>query len=98
MHTWFRKALGDGLTAYEPSAEIEQAFVPLYEAAGRPADMAVFTRYESEGRLQCEVTAFFSPAAAEVARRMGAVPCARPPRDHLTLLVGDAGSWDVLFN
>jgi hypothetical protein len=97
MQNWFCKALGDGLTAYEPFAQIEQAFVPVHAAAGKPADMAVFTRYESEGRLQCEVTAFFSPAAADVARQVGATPCARPPRDHLTLLVGDSKSWDALF-
>ena len=98
MTRWYSKTLGDGMTAYEPSDEIEQAFLPLYEAAGKPAEMAVFTRYDSEGRLQCEVTAFFSPAAAEIARRLGAVPCSRPPRDHLTLLAGDARSWDVLFD
>lgn len=98
MQTWFYKELGDGLTAYEPSAEIEAAFLPLYEAAGKPPDMAVFTRFDSEGRLQCEVTAFFSPAAAEVARAVGAAPCAPPARDHLTLLVGDAKSWEVLFD
>jgi len=97
MTTWFSKTLGDGMTAAEPSDEIEKAFAPLYLAAGRPTDMAVFTRFDSEGRLQCEVTAFFSPAAAEVARTVGADPCMPPPRDGLILLAGDIGSWDALF-
>jgi len=97
MDDWFWKKLGDGMTAYEPSEEIEAAFLPLFSAAGNPADMAVFTRYESEGRLQCEVTAYFSPAAAEVARMVGAQPCMRPVREGLGLLAGDQRSWQVLF-
>lgn len=97
MATWYSKTLGDGMTASGPSDEIEKAFAPLYAAAGQPADMAVFTRFDSEGRLQCEVTAFFSPAAAEVARLVEATPCARPSRNDLVLLAGDARSWDALF-
>ena len=97
MTTWFSKILGDGMTAAGPSDEIEKAFAPLHVAAGRPADMAVFTRFDSEGRLQCEVSAFFSPAAAEVARLVDARPCPPPPRDGLILLAGDIGSWGALF-
>jgi len=48
----------------ENCGEIEAAFAPVFAAAGKPAGMAVFTRYDSEGHLQCRVTAFFSPAAA----------------------------------
>ena len=97
MDDWFWKSLGDGLTASEPAAEIEAAFQPLFAQAGNPADMAVFTRYESEGRLQCEVTAYFSPAAAGLARKVGAQPCMRPARAGLGLLAGDARCWPVLF-
>ena len=94
---WFWKILGDGMTAWEPAGEIEAAFEPLFAQAGKPADMAVFTRYESEGRLQCEVTAYFSPATAPIARRLGAQPCARPVRAGLDLLAGDARCWPALF-
>ena len=97
MSTWFSKQLGDGIVAQMPSTEIEEAFQPLFAAAGNPADMAVFTRYDSEGHLQCEVMAYFSPAAAEVARLFDAEPCARPPRDGLGLLAGDQRCWPVLF-
>jgi hypothetical protein len=97
MDHWFWKNLGDGLTASEPAAEIEAAFQPLFAQAGNPADMAVFTRYESEGRLQCEVTAYFSPAAAALARKVGAQPCMRPARGGLGLLAGDPRCWLVLF-
>ncbi|MEO8164724.1 MAG: hypothetical protein ABI619_04940 [Betaproteobacteria bacterium] len=98
MDTWFSKNLGDGITAAVPAAEIEEAFERLSTAAGSPPDMAVLTRYDSEGHLQCEVTAFFSPAAAELARRFEAKPCVKPLRNGLGLLAGDARCWAMLFS
>ncbi|MGE5249366.1 MAG: hypothetical protein ACM3QS_04045, partial [Bacteroidota bacterium] len=89
MNTWFCLPLGDGLTAPGTSDEILAAFRPAFAAAGNPADMAIFTRYDSEGRLHCEVTAFFSPAAASVAQILGARPCAKPAREGLGLLAGE---------
>ena len=97
MEAWYSISLGDGITAPTPSDEIEQIFVESFNAAGRPADMAVFTRAESEGRLYCEVIAYFSPAAREVAMAFDAQPCAKPERVGLGLLAGDPGCWSVLF-
>lgn len=71
------------MMASMPSAEIEKIFLSMFEAAGKPVDMAVFTRYESEGRLHCEVTAYFSPAAAEVAKALDAQSCEKPFRGEL---------------
>ena len=85
------------MTASTPLAEIEKIFQPLFEAAGMPADMAVFTRHESEGRLHCEVIAYFSPAAAKVAKMVGAEPCEKPARRELGLLMGEIRAWEVLF-
>ena len=61
-----------------PPADIEKIFLPLFESAGRLVDMVVFTRYESEGRLRCEVIAYFPPAAVEVAKAIEAEPCDKP--------------------
>ena len=97
MQTWFCEALGDGVLAFEPKEHIQAQFAPLFSAAGRPADMAVFARHELEGRLQCEVVAYFSPAAAALAQARGARPCARPARGDLDLLAGDPACWAVLF-
>jgi len=97
MGSWYSKVLGDGMVAHLPSGQIEEAFRKLFTASGNPADMAVFTRYDSEGHLHCEVTAYFSPAAAEVARTFAAEPCARPVRDGLGLLAGDQRCWAALF-
>jgi|SRR5687768_1184465 len=97
MGPWYSKALGDGMMAATPSDEIKKAFLQRFNAAGKPLEMAVFTRLESEGRLHCEVMAYFSPAAKEVAEAVDAQACQKPSRAGLGLLAGDEGSWSVLF-
>ena len=97
MYIWYSKELGDGMMAATPSDEIEKAFQQLFDAAGKPPDMAVFTRPESEGRLHCEVIAYFSPATKDIAQAFDARPCEKPSRAGLGLLAGDERSWSVLF-
>jgi len=96
LNAWYAKSLGDGTWAEVPSEEIRQIFQPLFESAGRPAEMAVFTRREA-GRLHCKVVAYFSPAAAEVAGDLDAEPCAKPPCAGLELLAGDDACWSAIF-
>ena len=98
MHTWFSKPLGDGILAYELQDQIQVMSLPLFTAASRPADMAVFTRHEMEGRPQCEVVAYFSPAAEVIARQIGAQGCEKPTRSELDLLAGEPSCWAVLFS
>jgi hypothetical protein len=97
MEPWYSVSLGDGMMAVTPSAEIEKLFLQSFTAAGSPPDMAVFTRYDSEGRLHCEVMVYFSPATQDVARAFNAQPCDKPSRARLGLLAGDQSSWSVLF-
>lgn len=98
LNTWYKKDLGDGMTAITPMEEIKQVFLQFFQARGGPPDMAVFTRLESEGRLHCTAMAYFSPGAREVARSFGAVPCERPERMGLSLLAGSELCWPVLFS
>ena len=98
MKPWFCVSLGDGMMAPMPSAEIEEAFVQIFQAAGNPPEMAVFTRPESEGRLHCEVMAYFSPAAQDVALAFDAEPCEKPARAGLGLLAGSEQAWSALFD
>jgi len=95
MEAWYSTSLGDGMTF--DSAEIEESFARAFAAAGGPPAMAVFTRPESEGRLHCEVIAYFSPAAREVAIAFDAKPCVKPVRAGLNLLAGDEHAWSELF-
>ena len=97
MSYWYSLSLGDGITASMPSAEIQEQFESSFREAGNPTEMAVFTRPESEGRLYCEVMAYFSPAAEKLAKVFGAEPCATPERAGLGLLCGDQRAWEVLF-
>ena len=97
MNTWYSISLGDGIMAATPSTEIEERFLEAFTAAGKPPDMAVLTRTESEGRLHCEVIAYFSPAAGEVAQAFEAQPCEKPSRVGLTLLAGEQLAWSIFF-
>jgi len=95
---WYCLSLGDGMMAPMPTAEIEEAFLQVFGDVGSPPEMAVFTRPESEGRLHCEVIAYFSPAAQGIAEAFDAEPCEKPARAGLGLLAGGAGAWSVLFS
>jgi len=97
METWYSIELGDGMFAVSPMDEIKAAFQRSFAEAGKPANMAVFTRYESENRLHCEVIAYFSPAAKAIAREFDAQPCEKPARAELGLLAGDAQAWSIFF-
>jgi hypothetical protein len=97
MEYWYVITLGDGVTAVTPQAELEAAFRRAFQVAGYPAEMAVFTRLESDGRLHCEVKAYFSPAARAVSEAFEAEPCPKPERTGLGLLAGDPHAWEVLF-
>lgn len=85
------------MMADKPANEIREAFLPLFDAARNPTDMAVFTRNDSEDRLHCEVSVYFSPAAFEVAKVFDAKPCERPLKNGLDLLAGDKNCWPMLF-
>ncbi|HNF94146.1 MAG TPA: hypothetical protein PLQ75_05815 [Anaerolineales bacterium] len=95
---WYSLGLGDGMLAATPSEEIQVYFAKVFSAMGMPPEMAVFTRHESEGRLHCEVVAYFSPKASEVAQAFDAEPCPKPVRAGLGLLAGSETAWSNLFD
>jgi hypothetical protein len=95
--TWHSLSLGDGMTADESAEEVRAAFGELYKSVKSENDIAVFTRNESEGRLHCEVIAYFSPSASALAGAFDAQPCQRPQKSGLELLIGNELSWASLF-
>jgi hypothetical protein len=97
MNIWYSISLGDGIMAVTPTAEIEEKFRQSFTSSGKPPEMAIFTRAESEGRLHCEIIPYFSPAAAGVAKAFDAKPCEKPARAGLGLLAGDERARSVLF-
>lgn len=97
MSSWFAQNLGDGMLAMAPLQRIEERVLSLDESVRGQAELAVFVRHESEGHLHCEVTVYFSPAAAEVAQAFDARPCQRPSPGGLSLLAGAEAAWPALF-
>lgn len=97
MSTWSSANLGDALMAQLELGRLEDAFATQYEAAGRPADMALFIRHVSEGQLHCEVHIYFPPAAAGLAVDFDAIPCSAPARADLGLFAGAESAWDAVF-
>lgn len=84
MHDWYSLNLGDAMLATEPLACVERLFRAEFERAGCPADMALYLRHESEGRLHCDLVVYLSPAAAGIAAQVGAEPCDPPTPDGLS--------------
>ena len=94
MESWYSKALGDAAAAYAPSLRIQQMFAPLFAALGQPSRMAVFSRHDRAANV---VTAYFSPATAQLAAFFGAERCDKPGSEGIRLLVGDARCWEIYF-
>lgn len=97
MSPWFSKSLGDPLLAGESLSRLVALVQAERARAGDPRDVAVFIRHESEGRLHCEVRAYFSPAAVAAARAVEADSCPRPSPAGLSLLAGAPEAWQALF-
>jgi len=95
--SWFSKNLGDALLAEGLLDDVEKLFQAEYTKSNSPNDMAMFVRHESEGRLHCELVAYFSPASILVARKVGATLCAVPSSNDLSLKAGSEVSWLLLF-
>ena len=95
--TWYTCNLGDAMLAGEALEEIRAAFASRANRAEAAADMAVFIRHESEGRLHCEVHVYFSPAAVDVAAAFDARACTKPSAQGLGLLAGSEAAHETLF-
>lgn len=85
---WHYLNLGDAMLAGEQIDAIRSLFIRRYREAGKPSDMALYLRHESEGRLHCETVLYMSPACSPVAHELNAVTCPAPTPDGLSLLAG----------
>lgn len=88
MNGWHSLPLGDALTAHLTLERIRESFEAHYPMSHRTANAAVYVRRDATGSLHCEVTAFFTPGTAELARAFGATPCNAPATDGLERLAG----------
>ena len=76
----------------DPTRLIHRAFPALYEAAGRPADMAIFICDGDSGPN----VFYFAPGAYGFAKCVHAAPCPPPSKDHLDLIAGEPVAWEML--
>jgi hypothetical protein len=97
MTAWYSKNLGDGMLASEPLDTLEKHFLSVLANTDSPGGMAVFIRHESEGRLHCEVIAYFFLESDTVAKELNARPCEKPLPYGLSLLAGPEDSWSTHF-
>lgn len=88
MASWHSSNLGDPMLASAGIEAIRAAFFARV-AGETPAGAAVFLRHESHGDLHCDLVAYFNPAAAEIARALGATVCAPPAASGLERFAGD---------
>ncbi len=58
--TWYSVDLGDGVEAFHPSNEIQDAFFLAYTIPNPLKNMAAFSRYDLETNV---VTVYFTPNA-----------------------------------
>jgi hypothetical protein len=96
MTSWYSLIVGDGILASAVSEEIKEQF-RARPSVGDAGENAIFIRYDA-GDLHCEVTAYFSPGTADIARHFGASACIRPARAGLELLAGNVECWTLLFD
>ena len=91
MDTWYRLPLCDGLDALGCAERLAPQFERACRAAPDPGALAVYTQHVSDGRLHCEVHAWFNPAAAALARSLGAEPSPAPDPACLDPILPAAG-------
>lgn len=78
MAHWYRLELGDAQTGFLACQELSVRAEAAFRAADCPALWNMYSRHENEGRLHCVLCVYFSPAAADFARELGANRCAAP--------------------
>jgi hypothetical protein len=96
MNTWYSVDLGDGIAAYKPTEQIQEAFTAAYVLnRGATKGMAAFSRYDTERNI---VTVYFTPPAHQIAKVFNATPCEKPSIENLGLLIGDqVETWRSYF-
>lgn len=97
MASWYRINLGDPMLAGEQQDQIAALVEAACRAASDPKEIAAFIRHESGG-LHCEAIVYLTPAAAGIANRVNAVPCALPSSEGLSLLAGSDAALRQLLS
>ena len=96
MRQWYSKNLGDGMKAFTPSEQIQEAYLALaMQQKDINSNVAVFSQDDFETN---SIIVYFTPESKTLASIFDATPCDKPdPQNNLSLLVGTAESWNIHF-
>ena len=93
---WYEIELSDKDIAEGKISKIQTQFDDSFKRAGRSKSMALFIEKESPLKKL-----YFSPIAALCAGKLikeyNGLPCEKPDKNSLTLLVGSTEAWNILF-
>ncbi len=95
--TWYCCNLGDAMLAAPALDGIEAQVLTALANDVNADGCAVYYRHESEGRLHCDLVVYFSPQAGRMPIEVKLRACAKPDKQGLSLLVGEASSWAIFF-
>jgi hypothetical protein len=86
MTNWFKKEIGDAITALEPSIEVIKLYTALTASGQDMSNICVILKDDAERKIK---TLYFTPGAGVLARLVSATPCDKPnSRESLTILAG----------
>ena len=99
METWYTARYPLSQTGVlGEAAKMQTEYTQIFVLSGSPKDALVLADLEPHDNYHHY---YFSPGAMRIARQLildhGGVPCSRPERKTIKLVVGDANSLDRLL-
>jgi hypothetical protein len=97
MMTWYKVPLTADQIGNDAMVEIQKQFQSLFDSSGSPKEMALFCDKEPFG---ISISLYFSPttltALESLIKAYSGIPCEKPKKDSMALLVGHQNAWDLL--
>ena len=91
--TWLMAQITNEQIVRGEGFKIQAMFEKLFKAANAPKEAAMFGSKDGHSKIQF----YFSPSCSTIAkpllRAYSAIPCQKPNKDQIVLLVGHANSW-----
>ena len=96
MSQWYRKDLGNGMVAFQPTREMQTSFMAVFLLEKPGSGRAMFSRYDLASD---NIEVYFTPETADIAKSFGARPCEKPTLNdyQMGLLCGDGNDLSIHF-
>lgn len=100
---WYRIAFTNEQIFIGTLSRVGLAIARAFDGAGRPKEAAVFASeplFSDEPGDEGTTLMFFSPEAARccagIIRSYSGSPCNKPPKEGLSLMIGNTRAWSLL--